>query len=329
MTLKYRILTVLVAGTFVAGFGLAESAYAAKKKKLTYEQAWDVCKKEMDKMGIFGTSTQANERHTRGAGCIKKYGYRIGPGRTDSYRILRPRVTPSDRGRRLFATRLLVNLSHEAPVFHWTLVVVAVLFNSLGQLDLVGVDLLVRNCRQNVRDAIQPCAPVVVGAHHVPRRVLAVRRVEHYVARLGVAVPVLVRFRVHRTQFPLTQWIVDAVQEALFLLLFADFQPELYENDTGVGDVLFDRRRQLEEPLVSLLAYKTHDVFNAGAVVPAAIEDHDFPGRRKLFDVALEKELGLLPFRGCGQGNDAKYSWAYSFSNCTNGAAFAGRIATL
>jgi hypothetical protein len=52
MTLKYRILTVLVAGTFVAGFGLAESAYAAKKKKLTYEQAWDVCKKEMDKMGF-------------------------------------------------------------------------------------------------------------------------------------------------------------------------------------------------------------------------------------------------------------------------------------
>ena len=77
MTINYRILTMLVAGTFVAGFGLAESAYAAKKKKLTYEQAWDVCKKEMDKMGIFGTSTQANERHTRGAGCMKKYGYRI------------------------------------------------------------------------------------------------------------------------------------------------------------------------------------------------------------------------------------------------------------
>jgi hypothetical protein len=77
MTLSCRILTALLAGAFVVGSGLAENAYAAKKKKLTYEQAWEVCKKEMDKMGIFGTSTQAVERHTRGAGCMKKHGYRI------------------------------------------------------------------------------------------------------------------------------------------------------------------------------------------------------------------------------------------------------------
>jgi hypothetical protein len=77
MTLNYKILTVVVAGAFVVGPGLADSAFAAKKKKLTYEQAWEVCKQEMDKMGIFGTSTQANERHTRGAACMKKHGYKI------------------------------------------------------------------------------------------------------------------------------------------------------------------------------------------------------------------------------------------------------------
>lgn len=76
MTINYRILTMLVAGAFVMGPGLAENALA-KTKKLTYEQAWDVCKKEMDKMGVFGTSTQANERHTRGAACMKKHGYKI------------------------------------------------------------------------------------------------------------------------------------------------------------------------------------------------------------------------------------------------------------
>lgn len=70
MTLNHKLLTALLAGVFVIGSGLAENAYAAKKKKLTYEQAWD-------KMGVFGTSIQANERHTRGAGCMKKYGYRI------------------------------------------------------------------------------------------------------------------------------------------------------------------------------------------------------------------------------------------------------------
>lgn len=77
MTLNYKILAALIAGAFVAAPGLADNAFAAKKKKLTYEQAWDVCKKEMDKMGIFGTFTQANERHTRGAACMKRYGYKI------------------------------------------------------------------------------------------------------------------------------------------------------------------------------------------------------------------------------------------------------------
>lgn len=77
MTLNCRIFAVLLAGAFVMGSGLADNALAATKKKLTYEQAWEVCKKEMDKMGIFGTSTQANERHTRGAACMKKHGYRI------------------------------------------------------------------------------------------------------------------------------------------------------------------------------------------------------------------------------------------------------------
>ena len=76
MTLNYKFLAALLAGAFVMGPGLSENAYA-KTKKLTYEQAWEACKKEMDKMGIFGTSTQSNERHTRGAACMKRYGYKI------------------------------------------------------------------------------------------------------------------------------------------------------------------------------------------------------------------------------------------------------------
>ncbi len=65
-----------MAAAFVMSSGLADTA-VAKTKKLTYEQAWDACKKEMDKMGVFGTSTQANERHTRGAACMKKHGHKI------------------------------------------------------------------------------------------------------------------------------------------------------------------------------------------------------------------------------------------------------------
>jgi hypothetical protein len=31
----------------------------------------------MDKGGVFGTGLQANERYTKGAGCMKKYGYQL------------------------------------------------------------------------------------------------------------------------------------------------------------------------------------------------------------------------------------------------------------
>jgi hypothetical protein len=74
--MKLGYISLVVAAAFVMSSGLADTA-VAKTKKLTYEQAWEACKKEMDKMGVFGTSTQANERHTRGAGCMKKYGYKI------------------------------------------------------------------------------------------------------------------------------------------------------------------------------------------------------------------------------------------------------------
>ena len=74
--MKLGYISLVVAAAFVMSSGLAETA-VAKTKKLTYEQAWEACKKEMDKMGVFGTSTQANERHTRGAACMKKYGHKI------------------------------------------------------------------------------------------------------------------------------------------------------------------------------------------------------------------------------------------------------------
>lgn len=74
--MKLGYISLVVAAAFVMSSGLADTA-VAKTKRLTYEQAWDACKKEMDKMGVFGTSTQANERHTRGAACMKKHGYRI------------------------------------------------------------------------------------------------------------------------------------------------------------------------------------------------------------------------------------------------------------
>jgi len=67
---------MFLAAALAVAFGLSDGASAAKKK-LTYEEAYAKCKSIMDKEGAPGTSTQANVRHTRGAACMKKYGYKL------------------------------------------------------------------------------------------------------------------------------------------------------------------------------------------------------------------------------------------------------------
>jgi len=75
MASKNKLLVALLAVTVAAAFGLTDNASAAKK--LTYEQAYAKCKSIMDKEGTPGTSTQSNVRYTRGAACMKKYGYKL------------------------------------------------------------------------------------------------------------------------------------------------------------------------------------------------------------------------------------------------------------
>src|SRR5674476_124549 len=46
-----------------------------------------------------------------------------------------------------------------------------------------------------------------------------------------------------------------------------------------------------QELLILLLGAEPHDVLDAGAIVPAAIEQHDFTARRQLGDIALKIPL--------------------------------------
>ena len=72
VSLRALALYFLKLGAF--GFGGDASA---KTKKVSYDQAWKICKDQMDKDRIPGTTGQSNERYTRGAACMKKYGYKI------------------------------------------------------------------------------------------------------------------------------------------------------------------------------------------------------------------------------------------------------------
>jgi hypothetical protein len=50
---------------------------ASAAKKLSYAQAYKLCKDELDKGGVFGPTLSAGARYTVGSGCMQKYGYRL------------------------------------------------------------------------------------------------------------------------------------------------------------------------------------------------------------------------------------------------------------
>ena len=85
--------------------------------------------------------------------------------------------------------------------------------------------------------------------------------------------------------------ILDARLESPLLLLVADFEPVLDQDDAVVDDVLFERGTDLEEAMVLLLGAEAHHALDAGAVVPTAVKDHDFAGGREVRHVALQVHL--------------------------------------
>ena len=72
---KTKFVFTLLAVTFAAPLGLADTA-SAVQKKVTYEHAWKICLGELNKENVPGTGLMANERYVRIEGCMMRYGYR-------------------------------------------------------------------------------------------------------------------------------------------------------------------------------------------------------------------------------------------------------------
>jgi hypothetical protein len=72
---KLKSLHVVVALAVAMPLAFADTAFAAKKKpeKLTYEQAWARCQKHVDTLA----RDQQSQRYSRGAACMKMFGYNI------------------------------------------------------------------------------------------------------------------------------------------------------------------------------------------------------------------------------------------------------------
>src|SRR5581483_1011077 len=74
---------------------------------------------------------------------------------------------------------------------------------------------------------------------------------------------------------------------------------------------------------------EAHDVFDAGAVVPAAVEDHDLAGGWKMRHVSLDEHLGFFAVRRRGKRHHSEHARADFFGDRLDRAALAGCVAPL
>src|SRR5262249_46566665 len=87
-----------------------------------------------------------------------------------------------------------IDLWHELSPRQTLLIVVRVLARSVGELHPRVLDFLVRNQFEQLRDAVEARALLVVGPDDVPGGIARVGRLEHRVARARVVVPPLARW---------------------------------------------------------------------------------------------------------------------------------------
>ena len=82
-----------------------------------------------------------------------------------------------------------------------------------------------------------------------------------------------------------------------------------------------------EELLDIVLAAKAHHALDAGAVVPAPVEQHDLAAGRQMGDIALEIPLRALALARRRQRDDAADARVQPLRDALDHAALAGRVA--
>src|SRR5262249_54824926 len=110
------------------------------------------------------------------------------------------------------------------------------------------------------------------------------------------------------------------------LLFLADFQPVLQQNDAVFSNQPLKIRANDEKALTFGFRAESHDPFDSGAVIPAAIPDHHFTGGGKVRNKSLHVHLGPSAFGGRGERHHAKDARADAFGEAFDEATLAGRV---
>ena len=117
--------------------------------------------------------------------------------------------------------------------------------------------------------------------------------------------------------------------EAGALFRSRDREPELRQADAVIDQHLFKKWRLPDEFGVLLRSAVAHDTFNAGAVVPGTIEEHDLSGSGKVIHIALEVPLGAFLLRRLLQSYHPRTSGIEMFHEALDGATLASCIPAL
>jgi hypothetical protein len=88
-----------------------------------------------------------------------------------------------------------------------------------------------------------------------------------------------------------------------------------------------EHRRLLQEGRRFGFAAVAHHALDAGAVVPAAVEEHDLTGRRQVRHITLEVPLRAFAFGGLGQRHGAALARVERVGDGRDDAALARRVA--
>src|SRR5215469_4038096 len=203
----------------------------------------------------------------------------------------------------------------ERPISLWLL--------TFRQFDLFLANLLPRNHVEQVGNAIEPGARFVVSLNDIPRRLNGICGGKHCVPGARVVIPTAMGFQVHRAELPSAHRILDALEKAPVLLLFADFEPVLHNDDAVVLQQCFKAGAHSQECGILLVGAKLHHVFDQGTVVPTAIKQHYFTGRRQVLDVALRVHLGLFTVGGRRQRQMPENTRAHPLHDAVYHSAFA------
>jgi hypothetical protein len=127
-------------------------------------------------------------------------------------------------------------------------------------------------------DHVDPRPPFVVALDDVPVRLRDIGVHEHLVLGAGVVLPPGDRLQVHRGELPARIGSCSRDLEPVLLLVVADREPVLAQQDAVLDEQPLEDRALVQEPLVLLVGAEPHHPLDPAAVVPAAVEQHDLAG---------------------------------------------------